>query len=94
MRAKRERGGAKEARRTPETTGGNSSETAGGRKEKAGGRRACPKETGVSLRTLPVESVQKEGGPPGYLFSRHLTGPSFPGEGFPKALGSSQQDGG
>ena len=48
----------------------------------------------MSLRALPEESVLKEGGPPGYLLSRHLTGPSSPAGDFPKALGSSQQDGG
>lgn len=56
------RGRAKEARRTPETAGGNSSETAGGRKEKTGGGRACPKETGtLPLRTLTTGLMLKEG---------------------------------
>lgn len=54
------RGRAKEARRAPETAGGNAPETARGRKEKTGGRRACPKETGEPLRTLTMGLALKE----------------------------------
>lgn len=46
------RGGAKEARRTPETTGRNPSEAAGGRKEEARRGRARPEETGTPGRAL------------------------------------------
>lgn len=62
---KKGRGGAKEARRTAETTGGDPSEAAGGRKEKKGRRGTCSKEAGISLGVLYIEEalLLGEGGP-------------------------------